>query len=260
MYFNKERLRLYFVGLLVIQVLLCVARLPLMRAGWVDFRSYYTAGHMVHTGHLYDYGAEVAAQNALVSPMRYALPFMYPPYTALLFVPFSLVSFRAAYLAFFVVNLCFCVACVLIMRPYDSALRARWGSLTLLLFLSFMPLGVTLGVGQVSVLLLLLYCSCFASVQSGRPFLAGVLLSLALIKFQIALPVALLFLLWRQWRFVAGFASGAVALTLISIRITGVRGFLYYSIFSIHASREYPEAMPNLYAGQSHFKRGSRGG
>ena len=260
MYFNRKRLRLYLCGLIILQIVTCFRHLPQVRAGWLDFRIYYTAGHMVHTGHLYDYGAEVAAQNALVSPMRYALPFMYPPYTALLFVPFSLVSFRAAYLAFFVVNLCFCVACVLIMRPYDSALRARWGSLTLLLFLSFMPLGVTLGVGQVSVLLLLLYCSCFASVQSGRPFLAGVLLSLALIKFQIALPVALLFLLWRQWRFVAGFASGAVALTLISIRITGVRGFLYYSIFSIHASREYPEAMPNLYAGQSHFKRGSRGG
>lgn len=254
MYFNKERLRLYFVGLLVIQVLLCVAHLPLMRTGWVDFRTFYTAGHMVHSGQLYDYGAEVAAQSALVGPSRYALPFMSPPYTALLFVPFSMLGFRAAYLAFFVVNLCFCGACVLIMRPYVSALRARWRPLTLLLFLSFMPLGLVLGLGQMSILLLLLYCSSFASVQSGRPFLAGLLLSLALIKFQIALPVALLFLLWRQWRFVAGFASGAVALALISIRITGVRVFLHYlpSIFSIQASSvakyaSYPEQMPNLY-------------
>ena len=122
-----------------------------------------------------------------------------------------------------------------------------------------MPLGITLMFGQVSLLLLILYCACFAALQKGRPFLAGIFLSLALIKFQIALPVALLFLVWRQWRFIAGFLCGAIALTLISIRITGLNVMETYGeslvFMSRHASNAagqakyatFPAQMPNLY-------------
>ena len=93
--------------------------------------------------------------------------------------------------------------------------------------------------GQLSLVLLLLYCACFVALQSGRPILAGICLALAFVKFQIALPVALLFLLWRQWRFFAGLLIGAVALTLLSLRITGVaatRAYLYSLLTMSQAS------------------------
>ena len=228
MYFNKQRLRLYLSALLIFQIATVAGHFSTALAGKVDFRTFYTAAHMVNSGHLYDYQAELSAQNALVSPNRYALPFMFPPYTALLFAPFAWVSYKVGYWIFFALNLGLCAASVAVMRPYCQNLRARWTLAPALLFLSFMPLGSALQFGQVSVFLLLLYCACFAAVQSERPYLAGIFLSLALIKFQIVLPIVLLFLIWRQWRFVAGFVSGAAALTLISIRITGLKGLFAY--------------------------------
>ena len=259
-FLTKERLRLYLGGLLVLQLILCAMFFRFARRGEVDFRTFYTTGHMLRTGDpIYDYDAERSAQSALVGPNVHAVPFMYPPFAALLFVPLALGSYMTGYFLFFALNLCFCGLALVIMRPYTASLEAKWRPLTPLLFLSFMPLGITLMFGQVSLLLLLLYCACFAALQKGRPFLAGIFLSLALIKFQIALPVALLFLVWRQWRFLAGFFSGAITLTLISIRITGLNVMETYGeslvFMSRHASNAagqakyatFPAQMPNLY-------------
>jgi hypothetical protein len=270
LFLTKERLRLYLGGLLLLQLLACARLFPSVRAGAIDFRTFYTTGHMLRTGTpIYDYEAEKSAQSTLVSPNLYALPFMFPPYAALLFVPLALGSYLTGYVLFFALNLCFCGLALAVMRPYTASLDGLWRPLTPLLFLSFMPLGITLMFGQVSILLLLLYCACFAALQSGKPFLAGILLSVALIKFQIALPVALLFLIWRQWRFLAGFLSGAFVLALISIRITGVKVLESYghSLFfmSHEASSAAGEAryamfsaqMPNLYGFFHSISRGA---
>ncbi len=260
MFLTKGRLRLYLGALLLLQIVTCARLLPFARAGQTDFRTFYTAGHMLRTGtDLYNYGAELSQQSTLVTPNGYALPFMSPPYTALLFIPFSLVSYWLAYLLFAALNLCLCAITIKIIRTQLPSLNALWRPLTPLLFLSFMPLAVALTLGQLSILLLLLYCSCFAAIQSSKPFLAGIFLSLALIKFQVALPIALLFLLWRQWRFLTGFLTGASALSLLSILITGPQAFEAYGhslFFMSHAASNaageakfamFPAEMPNLY-------------
>ncbi len=215
---------------------------------------------MLRTGEpLYDYAAETAAQSTLVSPNPFALPFMSPPYTALLFHPFSWFDYQTGYALFLAFNLaCFGLA-LFLLRPFTSRLDTKWRPAAVLVGLSFLPLGIALTFGQLSLLLLLLYCACFAALQSRRPVLAGVFLSLALVKFQIALPVGLLFLLWRQWRFFAGFLTGAVTLTLLSLRITGVaatRAYLHSLLTMSQASSTGPgqakyamfsAQMPNLY-------------
>ena len=194
MLLTKERLRLYLCGLLFLQLVACAKLFPVARMGLVDFRTFYTTGHMLRTGNaIYDYEAEKSAQSTLVSPIPLALPFMFPPFAALLFVPLALGSYLTGYFLFFALNLCFCGLALAVMRPYTASLDALWRPLAPLLFLSFMPLGIALMFGQVSILLLLLYCACFAALQSGRPFLAGILLCITLMKFQIALPIALLF-------------------------------------------------------------------
>jgi hypothetical protein len=242
------------------QLVFCAPLVPYARKGLSDFRTFYAAGHMLRTGEpLYDYAAETAAQSALVSPNPLALPFMSPPYTALLFVPFSWFGFQTSYFLFLAFNLaCFGLA-LFLLRPFIDRLNTKWRPAAALIGMSFLPLGIAMSFGQLSLLLLLLYCACFAALQSRRPILAGVFLSLALVKFQIALPVALLFLLWRQWRFFAGFLIGAVALTLLSLRITGVaatRAYLYSLLTMSQASSTgagqtkyamFSAQMPNLY-------------
>jgi hypothetical protein len=267
---TKERLRLYLCGLLFLQLVACAKLFPVARMGLVDFRTFYTTGHMLRTGNaIYDYEAEKSAQSTLVSPIPLALPFMFPPFAALLFVPLALGSYLTGYFLFFALNLCFCVLALAVMRPYTVSLDALWRPLVPLLFLSFMPLGIALMFGQVSILLLLLYCACFAALQSGRPFLAGILLCITLMKFQIALPIALLFLIWRQWRFLAGFLCGGFVLALISVRITGIEGLASYGHSLLFMSHEassaagearyamYSAQMPNLYGFFHSISRGA---
>jgi hypothetical protein len=267
LFLTAKRLRLFLGALLVLQIASGLGCLPYVHRGYIDYRTFYTAGRMVASGqsaHLYDYDTEQRLQSAFVTPDVHALPFMSPPYTALLFAPLSRTGFRSSYLIFFFLNLLFAGLAVTILLPRLPSLSARWAPAPALLFLSFLPLGIALMFGQLSIALLLIYCVCFAALEDQRPFLAGLILSLALVKFQIALPVALLFLVWRRWRFVAGFLSGALSLAIISIHLTGRRILMAYAHSLFDMSRKisttaaqsryaiFPVQMPNLF-GLFHF-------
>jgi len=226
--------------------------------GRLDFSTFYTAGQMVRSGEaarIYDVVSEKQVQDALVAPRPEALPFLNPAYAALPFVLLSLLSYEVAYFVFLGLNLTMIALSAAVVRPHLPFIAGIWGGLPAFIFLCFFPVGIALREGQMSLILLLLYCLCFAASQTSRPFAAGVLLALALIKFQIALPIALLFLVWRRWRFVTGFACGAVALAAISLWISGMSslGDFWHSIFSSSASSRIDVAMaqmatmPNIY-------------
>jgi hypothetical protein len=230
-FFTAKRLKLYLWALLVLQVFTCIGFRSEIRSGSIDFRSYYTAAHMLRTGHaslLYNYAAEQRFQNALVLPAPAALPFFAPPFTALFLVPLSYAPYLSALLIFSVVNLILLALAVRVMRPHLRALSNRWPPTPALLFLSFLPVGLTLVMGQLSILILLIDCLAFAALEAGAPFLAGLILSLALMKFQTAIPIALLFLLWRRWRFLFGFLTGASALVALSACIFGLHNLAPY--------------------------------
>jgi hypothetical protein len=59
--------------------------------------------------------------------------------------------------------------------------------------------------------LLVLFVGALVSLERGHELAAGALVGLGLFKFQIVVPMALLFLAWRRWRFFAGFAFSAAA-------------------------------------------------
>lgn len=263
MFFTPKRLRLYLGALLVLQVCTLLAGIPIVRPRYIDFRTFYTAGYMLRTGHasqLYDYPTEERFQSALVSSERRALPLMTPPFSVPFFIPLSLLSFWTAFAVFAAINLFLLFASFVLLKPFLATLSGRWKPAPLLLFLSFLPAAIAFIMGQLSFVLLLLYCACFVSLRRKQDLRAGLFLSLALLKFQIALPIAVLFLLWRQWRFIAGFLAGGAFLTALSIRILGASAFLPYlhSLFSMTRSTTadraiqvhlgiIPSLMPNLY-------------
>ncbi|MGH9544078.1 MAG: glycosyltransferase family 87 protein [Terriglobales bacterium] len=192
--------------------------------GHADFRQLYAAGYMVRTGHageLYDIRAQQKFQDALVGSDERALPFIRPAYQALLFVPFSLLPYRGAYLAFLAVNLALLALVFRMLRSHMSNLARVWRFLPVFVFLVFYPVALALMQGQDSILLLLLLAAALVALDGGRDLRAGVLLGLGLFKMQIVIPVALLFLLWRRWRFVAGFVLSACLLSLISLGTVG---------------------------------------
>jgi hypothetical protein len=58
-------------------------------------------------------------------------------------------------------------------------------------------------------------------LDRGRDFGAGLLCGLGIFKLQIALPLGLLFLAWRRWRFSAGFVIIAASMMLLSLWVAG---------------------------------------
>ena len=239
MYFTPKRLKLYLWALLVLEILICLGFRSSIRSGAIDFRSYYTAGSMLRTGQarlLYDYPTEQRLQSVLVTPEPVALPFFAPPFAALPFALLSLAPFKLALLLFGLANLALLALAVRLMRPQLPALIERWPLTPALLYLSFLPVGLTLVMGQLSTTLLLINCLAFTLLESGSPLLAGLVFSLALVKFQLALPVALLFLLWRRWRFTLGFLVGAAVLTALSAAIIGPHNLPSYFHSITHTS------------------------
>jgi len=147
-----------------------------------------------------------------------------PAYEALLFVPLSLLSYRLAYFAFFATNLTLLGLSIRTLRPFLDKLEKVWWWLPAAVFLCFFPVALALIQGQDSIVLLTLMLASAVSFYRGHDLTAGVFLSLTLFNFQFALPIALLFLLWRKWHIVAGFSVTGAAVTVISLSLAGVAG------------------------------------
>jgi hypothetical protein len=206
--------------------------------GHADFRQLYAAGYMVRTGHareLYSIRAQQQFQDVLVGNDERALPFIRPAYQALLFVPFSLLPYRTAYLAFLAVNLVLLAMAFWILRPNMRNLSRVWRGLPVFVFLVFYPIALALMQGQDSLLLLLLLAAALVALEQGQERRAGILVGLGLFKMQIVIPIALLFLLWRRWRFFVGFALSTCLLSLISLWVVGFAASVAFarSLFSV---------------------------
>ena len=227
------------IFLVVFQFWTIFTNLPLALAGAADFRMLYAAGTMIRTGHaarLYDFDYEQQVQEKVVGPSPTTLPYMYPLYAALPAAPLSRLPYRVAYLAMLALNLAILLAASFVLRPYLPALTRLWPPLPAIIFLAFLPVGIALLQGQVSLILLLLFCAAFTTIQRNRSFAAGLLLSIALIKPHVVLPTILLFAIWRNWRLVAGFAVGALGLGTISLPFAGMAGLATYARFMLNAA------------------------
>lgn len=196
-----------------------------------DLRHLYTAAYMVRTGHgehLYDLAAQKVFQDSLVSQLPLALPFNHLAYESLLFVPLTFVPYRIAFALYMAFNLALLVICYRLLGPELAILRKYWRWLPVALFFGFVPLSVALMQGQDSILLLALLVAAFVALRRNRPFLAGMLLGLGTFKFQIVLPIAALFVVWRRLRFSLGLALSAAVCAVLSLLIVRMNGLADY--------------------------------
>jgi Glycosyltransferase family 87 len=218
--------------LLGVQLLAWIFFLPQSLHGHTSFRQLYTAGYMVRTGHsgeLYDYKAQKLFQDQLVSREPVLMPFIRPPFDALVFVPFSFLSYSSAYIAFLILSIALLAASVRILRPWTGHLRANHKWLAIAIFSSFVPVASALMLGQDSILLLALLSASMLALEKERDITAGALAGLGLFKFHLLIPLALLLLCWKRFRFFAGFSSVAAALALVSLWVATPAQIRFYA-------------------------------
>lgn len=222
--------------LLVIQALICFFYLPLGLRGAADFRSFYTGAYMVRTGHageLYDFETQMRFHRQLLPEAAgTSVTMNHPAFEELLFLPLSLLPYRAAFWSFFAVNLGLLAVSLRLLAPYLSRLTDRWPWFPVLLCAEFFPILRTLLQGQDSILLLALLCAAFVLLDRDQPIWAGVLVGCGVFRYQIAIPIVVLYLLWRNWKFVTGFAASATLAACISLGIVGFHGAMAYAKYT----------------------------
>jgi len=196
----------------------------------LDFSEFYAAGQMVRQGlgaQLYDLRAQ--AEFQLQSAAVHAF-YLRPPFEALLFVPFTFLSYRAAYAAWVIVSVAMLTCVARIMRKNTNVLAAMLQythgipvdlGLLLVVMLTFAPTMNCILIGQDSVLLLLVYALTFLALRRGRELAAGAWLACGLFKFHLVLPFVVIFALRRRWWFLLGFLGVGLLLIGISMLVSG---------------------------------------
>jgi Glycosyltransferase family 87 len=228
-------------------------------AGRADFRAMYVAGYLVRTGQrdrLYDFGLQSRLQDSIVGPSNTPLPFNHLSYESLLFAPLSLFTYRTAYLIFLGLNLCLLGACFGMFRSWTQNLSEIYPWFPVALFAGYLPIAAALIQGQDSILLLTIFAGSFLLVERNQDAWAGVLLGLTIFKFQLALPIALMFLLWKNWGLLTGFVVTSTLVLCGSVWLVGPAGIRTYIHLLLTMSNtitpEYlrnvasPNQMPNL--------------
>ena len=196
-----------------------------------DFSLTYVGALIVHQGNgsqLYDLDLQKRMRDSIFAHPVPIL-FEHPPFEAFLLSPLAALPFRTAFRIWGLINAAVWLLLIVLLRRYLPWPRELLGYT--FLWLLFAPLAVALYQGQSSIILVALFAITFLHLKNGRTFSAGVALGFGLIKLQFALPFALIFLLRRQWRFLAGFLFSAAVLTVLSIAAMGPMAILKYPKF-----------------------------
>jgi Glycosyltransferase family 87 len=212
------------------EVLLAFLYVPPALHGLDDFRQLYVGGYMIRTGHareLYDYDTQQRFQDTVVPVGKHnPLITSHLAYEELLFVPLSLFPYKVAYWMFMAFNGALLVLCVGLLR---HRLRVLPDWLPVLLIPAFFPISRTLEKGQDSIIILTLLAAALWALDHEKEYVAGLLAGVGIFKFQIVIPIALLFIIWRRWKFSLGLAVSSVAAGLVSLWLVGLGGARDYA-------------------------------
>jgi len=205
-----------------------------------DFTVFYTAGRILRSGlgpHLYETATQQAVQREFAANTeirRGPLPYIHPPFEALVFLPLTFLPYRDAFVLWNALNVGMLLGVAFLLRALLQAL-ARFPSWKLLLIeLAFFPVLANFHQGQDAILLLLIVVLGFRALDRNADLLAGCWIGMGLFKYHLILPLALILAIWRGRRFLLGFGVMAVVLACISVTLTGWHGAMAYPAYALH--------------------------
>jgi hypothetical protein len=209
-----------------------------------DFTVFYTAGKMLREGkgsQLYTPRIQQQVQNefATNSDIRVGpLPYIHPPFEAILFIPLTLLPYREAFGVWSLINLSLLFAVCWLLRSTLTSLRGFKTWQLVLICLAFFPVLAEFHQGQDAVLLLLLVTLAFRDLGRDALFAAGCWIGLGIFKYHLILPLALILGAWKGRRLISGFVIVSSAATLVSLGLVGWREALEYPSYAWHVVSE----------------------
>ena len=227
-------------------------------AGYGDFSALYTAGLLLRQGEgkfLYDRREQWRVQQEFapnVDIRKGPMPFIRPPFEALIFVPLAYLSYPMALAVWSLskIALLWLAAWVLPRERPFTRIYPLW--LEVVLCLGFFPVFLDLFQGQDAILLLLIVAAALNRMQSGKDVTAGVILALGLFKFHLVVPIVIMLWLAGRARVLIGFLPGATTLVALSCVISGTGvlaaypGYLLKLNHTADVGFVTAQSMPNL--------------
>jgi hypothetical protein len=166
-----------------------------------DFKMFYMAASDLRTGHPVYLDDDTGKRSVRA--------YTHPAYELWLFVPLTLFPYTTA-------------GWIWVGTILASAI---WGAHLLggryIEILAFSPFLFVLLEQQDSALVLLALIWCWSMLNQGRSIAAGIVLGLALFKFAIVLPIAVVLSIWRP-KFLIGFCSSGLSAALLSTSTVGI--------------------------------------
>ena len=196
----------------------------------IDYRNsnfvfFWLSGQMVLSGqNPYDSALWLAAHDANGINWRPNLIFPYPLPLAALTAPLGMLPLPLAYLSWQLVSsaLIALVTWALLSRQRDTRHTRLFVPLVIVL-LFFGPVLLSLQIGSLGAFTLAAVFLALAALEGERPHLAGLALSLTLLKPPQGLPILLLIGIWflarREWKAILGVGLGALGLVLLGMLI-----------------------------------------
>jgi hypothetical protein len=187
-------------------------------------------GARIGLEHGWSHVYSLTLQHQLFSQLRPGVSFgdgerfLSPPPAAWLVLPFTLIGPQAGFVVWLVVSVAALVAAWWLAAPAGGLVRITW----LLGALAWYPVQYSLGLGQPVVLVLLAVVACWRLAESGRPYLAGAVLAVSVLKPQLVIAVPLVLLVSGHWRVAAGWAAVGGLLAIVSLLMVGTQGVSDY--------------------------------
>lgn len=221
------RLGVVLVALLALANLLVQVTWGLDAPPKTDYIAFATGARVIQEQPACLYCADVqtgtqASILGYVPVAGFPKPYVNPPLVAWLLQPLSHLSLRTGLMVLMLILL---GALALAAHLFDDLLPRDWPRsqrllLTVAALLS-LPAATALGLSQWASLLLLAALGAVAALRSGRPVLAGLLLSVLLIKPQTVWLVVPALAAAGAWRALGGFALGAAGWAGTSVLLVG---------------------------------------
>ena len=188
-----------------------------------NFFTFWVSGRLIVTGgNPYDEAQYSAAYETYGSTWMPNKIFHYPLPLTLFVAPLGLFSLKNGYILWQIISqLIVAITLFVFLERWKDSTRQWLFIPAAILLLYFGPVFLTIQIGSVGALTLLILLGAILALEKDKSLLAGILLSLTMLKPSQGITILFLIGIWflshRNWKAIAGVALGGVLILIVGL-------------------------------------------
>jgi hypothetical protein len=222
----------------------------ILRNGWIggfggvfsyDFLAQYSAGILLSSDieNLYNLQVQAQVQQEVFRPtfMGGGLNvFASPPYVAMFYRLLTHLEYGWAFAIITMINILLAIAAGVLLQRWLVPKKLKESGLSagqmIVLILSSSPVWIGVFLGQNNTLTLFLMAVALVMVKKGSALFGGFVIGLLIYKPQLVIGFLIVWLVWKEWRALAGFSLAVGTIVGITLLLYGISPFISYFNFT----------------------------